>query len=158
MYQHILIATDGSDLSQKSIKHGLCLSKNKECKVTIITVTKSPPEFEAVDLYARPIVFGQEDIENERRNELNNEASNADLSAQILSYAQSIADDAGVTVSTVRETGDSPAVVITDTANALGCDLIVMGSHGRSGIKKLILGSQADKTLQLSTVPVLVVK
>lgn len=159
MYQHILIATDGSDLSQKSIEHGLGLSRAKECKVTIITVTKPHSESQSFDLYARPVVFGQEDIDNLRSNELTNERSNDDdLASHILSRAQSSADEAGVTVSTIHRIGDSPAVVITDTSNDLGCDLIIMGSHGRSGIKKLILGSQAEKTLQLSTIPVLVVK
>lgn len=156
MYQHILIATDGSDLSQKSIEYGLRLSKLKECKVTIITVTKHQTLSDTNDLYGIPIIgFTKEAIQNEQSDDL---SDIDDLATQILSRAQACADDVGVAVTTTHETGASVPAVITDAANALGCDLIIMGSHGRTGIKKLILGSQANETLQLSKVPVLVVK
>jgi nucleotide-binding universal stress UspA family protein len=141
MYQHILIATDGSDLSQKAIECGL--GSNSE----------------VVDVYARPVVFGQEDIDKMRVAAQDNERSEEEeVASHILSRAESLAVDTGVSVKTIERTASSPAVAITDAAIDLGCDLIVMGSHGRSGIKKLILGSQADKALQLSKVPVLVVK
>ena len=57
---------------------------------------------------------------------------------------------------TIREVNDQPYRAIIDAAHALGCDLIVMASHGRRGISALLLGSETSKVLTHSTIPVLV--
>jgi nucleotide-binding universal stress UspA family protein len=74
---------------------------------------------------------------------------------RILSAVSSAADEAGVECETVH-VNDFPAEGIIETAKAKGCDLIVMASHGRRGLSKLLLGSQASRVLTLSEVPVLV--
>ena len=66
------------------------------------------------------------------------------------------AEAAGVPCETIREIHDQPYRAIIDAAHALGCDLIVMASHGRRGISALLLGSETVKVLTHSTIPVLV--
>jgi nucleotide-binding universal stress UspA family protein len=66
------------------------------------------------------------------------------------------ADAAGVRCDTIREVHDQPYRAIIDAAEAKGCDLIVMASHGRRGMSALLLGSEAHKVLTHSTIPVLV--
>ena len=66
------------------------------------------------------------------------------------------AEAAGVPFETIREIHDQPYRAIIDAAHALGCDLIVMASHGRRGISALLLGSETSKVLTHSTIPVLV--
>ena len=66
------------------------------------------------------------------------------------------ADAARVPCETIREIHDQPYRAIIDAAHALGCDLIVMASHGRRGISALLLGSETVKVLTHSTIPVLV--
>lgn len=146
MYKKILIATDGSDFSDKCIQHGLNIAKLTGCEPTIITVTKP---YSVSGLHGTRI--SEESVE-----EYNNDWR--DFAAEILARAQSYADSAGVKITTMHETGVSPAEVIIQTAEKLDCDLIVMGSHGRRGFKRLILGSQANEVLHLSKVPVLVIK
>jgi len=132
--------------------------------VTIITVTKPHPRGGTEDLYGIPIIgLGGVPIEyapgDQRANDSDAERNDDQRAADtILERAQSTADEAGVVVKTISEVGSSPAKVITDIARTLSCDLIVMGSHGRSGFEKLMLGSQASETLQQSKVPVLILK
>lgn len=75
-----------------------------------------------------------------------------------LTSIQAEATEQGVTVEPVHEVDDSPAEAILRTANLQGCDLIVMSSHGRRGLQKLLLGSQTSEVLVKTTVPVLVVR
>lgn len=146
MRKHILIATDGSDFSEKCIEHGLGIAKITGSDVTIITVTKP---YSVSGLAGAHI--SQQSIE-----EYDQEWDQ--FAEAILSRAQSIADKAGVQIKTLHKTGISPAASIIEAAEELGCTLIVTGSHGRRGIKRLLLGSQANEVLQLSKVPVLIVK
>ena len=80
------------------------------------------------------------------------------MAGQSLDSVRQLADAAGV--SFTADTIERSAVFegILDTATSEGCDLIVMGSHGRSGVKALILGSETQKVLTHSTIPVLVIK
>lgn len=146
MYKHILIATDGSDFSAKSLEHGLGIAKSTDCDVTVMTVTKP---------YSLSGLTGTR-ISEQSVEDYNNEWK--EFAAAILSAAQKNADAANVQIKTLHQTGISPASIIIETAEDYGCDLIIMGSHGRRGMKRLLLGSQANEVLQLSKIPVLVVK
>ncbi|WP_439272813.1 universal stress protein [Pseudochrobactrum sp. HB0163] len=146
MYKHILIATDGSDFSAKSLEHGLGIAKSTGCDVTVMTVTKP---------YSLSGLTGTR-ISEQSVEDYNNEWK--EFAAAILSAAQKTADAANVQIKTLHQTGISPASIIIETAEDYGCDLIIMGSHGRRGMKRLLLGSQANEVLQLSKIPVLVVK
>ena len=78
------------------------------------------------------------------------------LSERAMEQVKMAAEAAGVPCETIREIHDQPYRAIIDAAHALGCDLIVMASHGRRGISALLLGSETVKVLTHSTIPVLV--
>jgi nucleotide-binding universal stress UspA family protein len=143
MFKHILIPTDGSDLSRKAILYGVQLAKESGAKVTGLTVAE-PYRAPAMDAVLIPV--DEEDYE---------EASRV-RSERAMEQVKMAADAAGVPCETVREIHDQPYRAIIDAAQARGCDLIVMASHGRRGISALLLGSETAKVLTHSTIPVLV--
>jgi nucleotide-binding universal stress UspA family protein len=143
MFKHILIPTDGSDLSRKAVLYGVRLAKESGAKVTSITVT-DPYRAATMDTVLIPV--DEEDYEEQSRI----------LSERAMEQVKMAADAAGVSCETIREIHDQPYRTIIDAAHALGCDLIVMASHGRRGISALLLGSETVKVLTHSTIPVLV--
>ena len=143
MFKHILIPTDGSELSRKAILYGVQLAKESGAKVTAITVS-DPYRAATMDTVLIPIDEG--DYEEQSRL----------LSEKAMEQVKMAADAAGVPCETIREVHDQPYRAIIDAAHALGCDLIVMASHGRRGISALLLGSETVKVLTHSTIPVLV--
>ena len=143
MFKHILIPTDGSDLSRKAILYGVQLAKESGAKVTGLTVTE-PYQPAGMDTVFIPMDLG--DYEEQARL----------LSEKAMEQVKMAAQAAGVPCETVREVLDQPYRAIIDAAQALGCDLIVMASHGRRGISARLLGSETAKVLTHSTVPVLV--
>ncbi|HZZ24560.1 MAG TPA: universal stress protein [Roseiarcus sp.] len=143
MFKHILIPTDGSDLSRKAILYGVRLAKESGAKVTGLTVAE-PYRAPAMDAVLIPV--DEEDYEEQSRI----------LSEKAMEQVKMAAEAAGVPCATIREVHDQPYHAIIDAAHALGCDLIVMASHGRRGISALLLGSETAKVLTHSTIPVLV--
>ena len=121
MFKHILIPTDGSDLSLKAVLYGVKLAKSCGAKVTGLTVAV-PYRVVAVDAVLIPL--DEADYEERSRS----------ASDKALEQVKIAADAAGVTCETVREVHDQPYRAIIDAAQALNCDLIVMASHGRRGI------------------------
>ncbi|WP_196258474.1 universal stress protein [Pelagibacterium limicola] len=144
MYKHILIATDGSELATKGLDHGLRLAKLADASVTIVTVTDVWASSALAS--AGPATLAE--YEN---------AMNAAVD-DILAEAARFAEQSGVQYKTMHIPNRYAADAIVETAQEKGADLIVMASHGRRGFRKLILGSQTTEVLQLSTVPVLVVR
>ncbi len=142
MYQHILIATDGSELAGRAVSAGLELAKALRAKVTAVTATEPWSSMVTGEV---ALSFPIHDYEK----------AAAENAARILSAVNETAGRAGVACETLH-ISDFPADGIVETAKARGCDLIVMASHGRRGLSKLILGSQASRVLALSPVPVLV--
>jgi nucleotide-binding universal stress UspA family protein len=143
MFKHILIPTDGSDLSRKAILYGVQLAKESGAKVTGLTVTE-PYQPAGMDTVFIPMDEG--DYEEQSRV----------LSEKAVEQVKIAAQAAVVPCETIREIHDQPYRAIIDAAHALGCDLIVMASHGRRGISALLLGSETVKVLTHSTIPVLV--
>jgi nucleotide-binding universal stress UspA family protein len=143
MYKHILIATDGSDLAGKAVVAGLELAKHLQAKATAVTATQ--PWMEVVTGEA---ALGFPLAEYEK--------AAADTAARILSAVSEAAQRLGVSCATVHAKEQYPADAILETAKAGGCDLIVMASHGRRGLGRLLLGSEAVRVLTHSTVPVLI--
>jgi nucleotide-binding universal stress UspA family protein len=142
MFKHILIATDGSELAEKAVTTGLALAKTLKAKITAVTATEPWTTMMAGEA---AIAFPIEEYEK----------AGAENAARILAAVTTTAKKAEVACETVH-VNDFPAEAIVETAKAKGCDLIVMASHGRRGLSKLLLGSQATRVLTLSTVPVLV--
>jgi nucleotide-binding universal stress UspA family protein len=148
VYKQILIATDGSQLATKALEHGLALAKRDNARVTIVTVTEPWPALEM----AQQAREGRADPVGQF------EAIAADAANRILDDAAQRATAAGVAHDRVHVRDQRPAEGIVATAKDKGCDLIVMASHGRRGISRMMLGSQAYEVLAHSSVPVLIVR
>ena len=136
MYRHLLIATDGSEVAQKAVDQGFDLAKALNAKTTVIYVT---PPWTAT---------GEEVLAYDK--------IDAEEAAKILSSVRDVAKKAAITCDTLHVKDRFPAEGIIETANARGCDLIVMASHGRRGLRRLIFGSQANEVVTRSTIPVLI--
>jgi nucleotide-binding universal stress UspA family protein len=80
----------------------------------------------------------------------------AEEASKILSRVEDVAKKVAIPCYTLHVMDRFPAEGIIETANARGCDLIVMASHGRRGLERLILGSQANEIVTRSTIPVLI--
>jgi nucleotide-binding universal stress UspA family protein len=146
MYKHILISTDGSELSEKAVAHGAALAAAVRAKLTILTVT-SPLHSLASDPTPVASIPGAAKFVREYLHGRTND---------ILAAAENIAAEQGVSCYTLGVENEHPYAAIIATAQAEGCDLIVMASHGRRGISALILGSETTKVLTHATIPVLV--
>ena len=143
MYKHILIATDGSELAGKAVATAFALATEFNAQVTAVTVTE--PWTDLI-VGGGPIAFPVEDYERS----VNESASH------ILAGVSKLARKADLKCATVHAKDQFPAEGILETAAKTGCDLIVMASHGRRGLARLLLGSQTLKVVTHSTVPVLV--
>ncbi|PVH27245.1 universal stress protein [Pararhodobacter oceanensis] len=148
MYRHILVATDGSELALKGLEQGLELANSLEAEVTILTVSEPlNPEVARVANLA-----GVEDVA--ARYDLQLEA----VMKERFSVIKARAQDYGIDVKLVHEIDASPAEAIVRIAKLNECDLIVMSSHGRRGVQKLLLGSQTSEVLVNTSIPVLVIR
>jgi nucleotide-binding universal stress UspA family protein len=149
MYSRILIATDGSELANRGLAQGLALAKALGAQVIIVTASEPwvPIGADATGAAAGDYGFSNEYEKTEEK-----------LGQAILKDAAAAADQAGVTAATVFVSRQYPANAIVDTAEAQKPDLIVMASHGRRGVQRLLLGSQASEVLTRARVPVLIVK
>jgi nucleotide-binding universal stress UspA family protein len=145
MYKHILIPTDGSELSKKAVDQGTQLAKALNAKVTAITVS-APFHVFATE----PGMVTDTPAEYKKRI--------AALTAKYLKVATDAAAAAGVPCDAVEVEHEHPYQAIIDTAKKRGCDAIVMASHGRRGISAVVLGSETVKVLTHSNVPVVVVR
>lgn len=150
MYKHILISTDGSEVAQKGLDHGLALAKAIGAKVSIITVTESFPVYASA---GAGVGAGWVPIEMADYDKVQDEFAN-----RVFAGAKQAADQHGVAAETVHIRNAQPAEAIIETAKARGCDLIVMASHGRRGLGRLLLGSQTSEVVTRSPLPVLVVR
>ena len=146
MYKHILIATDGSELARKAETAGLALAKKLGAKATAVTATEPWDALSMAALAERSVPNPVADYEE----------SVAASANRILWGVSETAKKMQVSCTTVHVKDRQPAAGIVETAQERGCDLIVMASHGRRGISKMLLGSQAAKVVTLSPVPVLV--
>lgn len=145
MHRHILIPTDGSELSRGAIDYGVALAKSVNAKVTVLTVS-TPFHTFAVD----PEMINDTPEHYKKRM--------ATLAEKYLNVAKEAAVAAGVSCETIHVEHDQPYLAIIEMAAQKLCDLIVMASHGRRGISAIVLGSETIKVLTHSTIPVLVVR
>jgi len=143
MYKHILIPTDGSPLSAKAIEQGMGLAKSLGAKVTGVTVSIPFHTF-ALD----PLMVSDTREQYKRDCE--------DRAEELLGAIRLAAEAAGVQCEVMNVVTADPYEGIIDTATSKGCDLIFMASHGRKGVSALVLGSETQKVLTHSKIPVLV--
>src|SRR5215475_8350007 len=150
MYTDILLSTDGSDVARRGVKHGMALAKALNTKVTVITVTEPLP----VDYgsgHASGWIPSKEEIDRF-------DAACKERADKVLNEARTMAEQIGISAELLHVLNAHPATAIVETAKSKGCDLIVMSSHGRRGLKKLWLGSQTSEVLADGSVPVLVMQ
>jgi nucleotide-binding universal stress UspA family protein len=145
MFKHILIPTDGSPVSTKAVKAGIALAKEYGARVTGFHAVEPLPSH----VYGEGYIADKAMIaEFERR-------SQAAAKKHIATIARAAAK-AGVSFDPVVRTAFRPHEVILEEAQKRDCDLILMASHGRRGLDRMMVGSVTDKVIQRSKVPVLV--
>jgi nucleotide-binding universal stress UspA family protein len=143
VFKNILIATDGSALAQKGVDQGLSLAKALGAKVLLITVTEPWTSYVSGEM---AISFPVKEYEDQVVNS----------AAKILTGLSDMATKMGVPCDTLHVKDKVPAEGIVETAKSRGCDLIVMSSHGRRGLSRVLLGSQANNVVTHSSIPVLI--
>ena len=148
MYKNILVPIDGSKLSEKAAKEALGLARALGAKLTLFhCVADFPaPVYAESAILAAQITAGQYRKESVRHAE------------EVLAKAAAKLANSGLTIDTMHAVGDLPYNAIVGAAAKKKCDLIVMASHGRRGLSGFLLGSETQKVLTHSKVPVLVVR
>jgi len=147
MFKNILIATDGSPRSRRAVALAVKLARSLGARVT--GVFAAPPATPVI--YRDGLPVGYATPERHARM-IQGDA------ARTLGIIERAARKARVRCQVVQATSDFPAEVILATAKKKKCDLIVMASHGRHGIRGVLLGSETQKVLTASKLPVLVVR
>ncbi|MEN9482081.1 MAG: hypothetical protein RLZZ298_3476 [Pseudomonadota bacterium] len=145
MFKHILIPTDGSELSRATASRAVSFAKDAGARVTVFY---AKPEY--------PIAyFGEGALIDPTTPEKFAELADQQAT-EYLADVQRQCAEAGVECATTSATSDIPYEAIIAAAEKNGCDLIFMASHGRRGISGFLLGSETNKVLTHSKVPVLV--
>ncbi len=147
MYKCILIATDGSELSQKAVDSGISLAALSGAKVIALKVVPRYPVSYFEGGMAIPVETAGA-VEKQW----------ADAAQAVVDGVKTQAQAAGVQVQAVTMMSDMVAETVVSTAQKHGCDLIVMASHGRRGINRVLMGSETMYVLTHSSVPVLILK
>ena len=144
-YKHILVAVDESPMSYAAVEQALELAKDLNSRVTLMSVIAVDP-FVGVDFYKVAPAITDYFLDAEK-------VAQDRLAEVKLSFDR---DEIEVDTKVIR--GISPSEGIIHVADEVGADLILMGSHGRTGFKKMMLGSVAQNVLTQSPIPVLIVK
>ncbi|WP_446892972.1 universal stress protein [Acinetobacter sp. NS4_7] len=144
-YKHLLVPVDESPMSYAAAEQALSLAKDLNCPVTIMSVIAVDP-FVGVDFYKVAPAITDYFMQAEQN------AQN-----RLAEIQQSFSRE-GISVDTKIIRGVAASEGIVQIADEIGADLIIMGSHGRTGVKKMLLGSVAQNVLTQSPVPVLIVK
>lgn len=144
MYQRILVPTDGSEITDKATATAVQLAKALGAEICTLSV-KDPYPYSAMS-EIQP-TLPQDFFDAQER-----------LASRNIARVKAACEAADVPCTGISVESPSPFEAIIDQARALACDLIVMASHGRRGVQALLLGSETQKVLTHSTVPVLVVR
>ena len=141
MYQRVVIPTDGSDCSINAVQAGVEFARTLGVGVTFVHIAEQPH---------MPISNPNwDDSTAHLRDQLAREGND------ILEVANRIATEVGVETHTMLQSGERPHDIIIEMSKP--GDLIVMGSHGRTGVERIIFGSTTERVLQRANVPVLVI-
>jgi nucleotide-binding universal stress UspA family protein len=145
MFKHILVPTDGSPLSLEAARRAVSFAQEIGARITVFF---AKPEY--------PVAyFGEGALIDPTTPEKFAEMAEAQAQTY-LDEIRKLCEDANVACGLVSATHDIPYEAIIETADKAGCDLIFMASHGRRGISGLLLGSETNKVLTHSKIPVLV--
>jgi nucleotide-binding universal stress UspA family protein len=145
MFKHVLVPTDGSELSMRTVQRAIDFAKDAEARITFYFAKPDYP----VALYGEGALLDPTTPEKF--------AEMADRQAeQILDNCENLGRLAGVTCSKLTTVNNVPYQGIIDAADSSACDLIFMASHGRRGLSGLLLGSETNRVLTHTNIPVLV--
>ena len=144
MYKHLLVPTDGSELSQGAVRQAAQFACALKARLTLLYVQPQCPKPLGGEAFTMG-PFQEEFLRN-----------SANMANDTLTQAKGVVEQADVRCKCCTATSDDPWQVIISTAKNEGCDLIFMASHGRSGLAGLLIGSQTQKVLTHCKVPVLV--
>lgn len=147
MYRRILVPVDGSTISLLGLEHALALAKDQRAQLRILHVVD---ERVLTTMMVEPVAVPLDDVLASMREE----------GRRILEKAQARAQKAGVRADAVQiaSRGRPVSDVILAEARRMRADVIVMGTHGRRGLNRLLLGSDAERVLRDSPVPVLLTR
>jgi len=143
MFKHILLPTDGSELSTAAIQQGIRFAKSIGAKVTGLCVMPQQQAF-----------FHKTEAPRETMEQAAKRCK--ELAESYLAAIEKVAKESRVACDVVYEENNYPYEAIIRGAKQKGCDLIMMASHGRRGVGALLLGSETQKVLTHSKIPVLV--
>jgi nucleotide-binding universal stress UspA family protein len=147
MYERILVTTDGSSLSKKAIRSAISLAAATGAKLVVLhVVPRYPTSYFEGAVTLTPAEIGA------------TEKHWADQGQALVDGVQKAALAAGVDAKPVVAKSDLVAETVVAQARKHKCDLVVMASHGRKGLKRLLLGSETQHVLTHSTLPVLVLR
>lgn len=147
MFKHILLPTDGSEYSNKAVTEAIEVAKAFGAKITALHIVDS------YHLVLQDEGFGLPQLETLKNRVEQEKAARA---RKILGSVENAVKTAGVECDAIVATSDAPYEMIVDQATRFKCDLIVMASHGRRGLEGILLGSETQKVLTHSKIPVLV--
>ena len=149
MYKHILVPTDGSPLSDKAVAAAIKLAQLLGSRITAFHAMEPYPLQGAYAAEASGVAELQPEIFAERSEE---------YAKRVLETCKKAADGANVECTVEYSTARSPSHAIVEKARQDKCDLIVMASHGRKGLRGILLGSETQRVLTHSKIPVLVLR
>ena len=147
MFRNIMVPTDGSALSRKAIKKAVALAKTTGARVTGFHVAPGY-NFNVYAEYIPPDFILPRDFEAQAKK----------VATRHLESIKKECGASGVPCATYHVCSDFPADAIVKAAKKYKCDLIAMASHGRSGLTKLLIGSETQKVLANTSIPVLVLR
>ena len=147
MYKHVLVATDGSKLSGRAVAHAIDLAQALGAKLTAFYASPDYP----MPAYADGVVY--EPVSRKEYAALCKKEAD-----KILNPVKLKAESAGLEFTAMHAISPSPWEAILAAARKQKCEAIVMASHGRRGVSALLLGSETQKVLTHSKLPVIVVR
>ncbi|NGZ86711.1 universal stress protein [Duganella aceris] len=145
MFKSILLPIDGSELSDKVTATAIQFATLNHARIVAVTVVQPMP---LAPLGDGSVMIDAGDYSNEMQ-----EAARGHIDK-----VAAAASAAGIPFDGLISMSASPSEEIVEAANKYNCDIILMGSHGRTGLEKLLLGSETQKVLSHTTIPVLVLR
>ena len=143
MYQHVLLPTDGSALSERAARDGVRFAKSLGAQLTVLHITPVTYPFELHEFSAADRAVEFKEFWKKK-------------AARALEPLERMAHEAGVACTAVHRVAESPSEVIISVTAERGCDVVFMASHGRRGVSALLVGSETNKVLTHSSIPVVV--
>ena len=147
MFKRILVATDGSALSAKAVDKAIALAQAVGAELFALKVVHMQPE-----------AHWDGALNHERAAHAKLEGQQTELAQAVVDAVKASGQGAGIQVTALTVKASSVADAVIEAAQNKGCDLIVMASHGRRGLARVLLGSETQHVLTHSQIPVLVLR